>query len=84
MGVEGVEYFPSPHPMIRKIFSFVFDVEKQTYLLKVISVPNFTGGMGSSVEATVQLSRLAIVIVIVMLCIENGAEKGFSRLPKEF
>lgn len=64
-------------PMIRKIFSLVFDDVETIYLLKVISVPNIAGEMGSTIEASVQLSRLSFVVFILMLCLENGEKKGF-------
>lgn len=70
--------------MIRKIFSLVFDEVETNYLLKVISVPNFAGEMGSTTETSAQLSRLSFVVFILLLCIENGEKKGFSRLPPEF
>lgn len=70
--------------MIRKIFSLVFDEVETNYLLKVISVPNFAREMGSTTEASVQLRRLSFVVFILMLCIENGEKKGFSRFHQNF
>lgn len=84
MWVEWGRHFPSPLPMIRKIFSLVFDEVETNYLLKVISVPNFAGDMGSTTEASVQLTRLSFVVFILMLCIENGEKKGFSRFHQNF